>query len=167
MAGKVQMSEGDRLDPRDEPVAMARAKALGFVCSRKLVSRVDAHGFEQPETRFPFAIFYRRHERLCAKRTQQIKDLNQIYVVAYADRLGSFEREASRVHRKAPKQCTLVRFKEVVTPIERRREGLLTLNAPPTAGQEPEPILEARGDLLWRQQGDARCGELDREWNPV
>ena len=57
---------------------------------------------------------------------------------------------------------------EVVAPVDQRAQRLLARQrGAVAAGQQPEAIVQALGDLLDRQRAHARRGELDRERNAV
>ena len=57
---------------------------------------------------------------------------------------------------------------EVMAPIDGLAQRLVPRNGDPArAGEQPEAIIEPRGNLLHRQGADPCSGELDRERNPV
>ena len=69
---------------------------------------------------------------------------------------------------KPPQHRPLVLVEEVVTPRDRRFEGLLARHhRAASAGQEPEPVVERGGDARRVHHPDTRGSELDREREAV
>ena len=55
-----------------------------------------------------------------------------------------------------------------MAPVQRRAKRLVAIDGhPPSAGEQREAIVEARGDLLQSQRGDARRGKLDSKRDSI
>src|SRR5207248_1993358 len=82
--------------------------------------------------------------------------------------LGGPEVEAAGEDREACEQALPVRIEEVVAPLDRGAERLLALGRfARSAGEQRQPLLEPRQQLIRRQDADAGGGKLDRERQSV
>ena len=88
--------------------------------------------------------------------------------VAAADRLDRLEPCAAREHGEAGEQALLVGLEQLVAPVDRRPQRLLTSRSVGgAADEEGEPLVEPFQDRLRRQEPDARGRQLDGERQAV
>lgn len=87
--------------------------------------RVEPDGLEQPVPAIAAAVG-RRHERLLDESREHVGDLTLDEAILGADRFDCGEVERARKHCEPAKEDPLVRFEQVVTPLERRSERLLS-----------------------------------------
>src|SRR5437588_9575215 len=72
-------------------------------------------------------------KRFIYQMREQIKHLVLLETVACADGLGSFQSETTQKDRKPPEQDSFLLWKEVITPLNGRLQGLLPGQSSPAA----------------------------------
>ena len=89
------------------------------------------------------------HERLVDELRDAVEHVERIDVVAADDRLGGVEGEPTREHPEAVEDRAFAFVEQVVAPVDRLAQRLVTFHrgAAP-AGEQPEPLVETRRDLL-------------------
>ena len=99
---------------------------------------------------------------------EKIEHLVAVDELVGRDRLGGIEGEAAGEHGKPSQHGPFVLVEEVVTPRDRRLEGLLARHHRAAATrEETEPIVECVGDAVRVHDPDAGCRELQRERQTV
>lgn len=101
---------------------------------------------EHAEARLTVGGLVAADEALVNKREEAVHDIQAERGVRVADRLRRLERPATTEDRQPPEQGSVRRIQQVVGPIDRSSECLLTgRQVPGAAGQEGEALLKARG----------------------
>ena len=81
--------------------------------------------------------------------------------------LGVVDRAAGREQREPRKETAFVLVEQIVRPRDRRSERRMAGVSIAWAAEQIEAGAHAIEQGLWRQRLGARCGEFDREWDPV
>ncbi len=167
MLGTREESRPCLLDQRHEPIAMAPVDLGGFAGLDQAFLRIVANGFEHaiPGLGRPFL---GHEQRLVDKASQQVDHLVLLHGTAGRDGLGRLEGERASEGREPRKEGLLGLAEHVEAPVhggaQRAVPGQRRAAA---AGQQAEPIVQPRRDLVWRQGSDPRCRELDRQRDAV
>ena len=99
---------------------------------------------------------------------ERVGDLPAVEVVAAGDGDRGGGVEGTGEDAESVEHDPFVVVEELVGPIHRRPQGLVPFHAPaPLAGEEPEPLVEVRGDIRRAHRRGPRRGELDRQRDPV
>jgi hypothetical protein len=99
---------------------------------------------------------------------QHIHDVFAVQFIARAHRFGGLQRPASGEHSKSLEQPPLGCAQQVVAPIEGRGQGLVARRGGATdAAQQPEALVEPRGDLFGCERFDSRRRKLERQRKTV
>src|SRR5213078_1363788 len=115
-----------------------------------------------------FAPLLRDNERLIDQLSEKIDYFGHLKAPARSDRLGRFQRPATREYRQSAEQSGLALAQQPVAPVKRPAERLLTRKrGAATRGQKAQPIVNSLGHFLYGDGLDAGCGELDRQGNAV
>ena len=86
----------------------------------------------------------------------------------FAYSLGPFECPATHEHRQAAQQHPLRFGQQIVTPVDQRLQGLLARQRGATAtGQQPEAVVQPRGNLFHHEHAHPRRRQLDRQRNAI
>ena len=83
------------------------------------------------------------------------------------DRGSGFEREATDEDCRPPEYSALILRQQVEAPVDVARSVWCRATRPDPAREQPEPIADAREDLLDRQRSDPRGGQLEGQRNAV
>ena len=153
------LGEGDAVAqvPAADGVALARfGEALLGVLANRL---------EHPVARRGECFALDAEHRLVVQRRQQRE--HRVLVVSCGDMDGGGERTAACEHREPAKQLLLRRREMVVAPVHRRLQRLVPGQGAAAPGEEAEAVVEPGPDLVDREHGDARRGELDRQRDAV
>jgi hypothetical protein len=106
--------------------------------------------------------------RLVDEGGEQVEHVELVEVVAGADAFGGFEREAAGEHAEAPEEGAFGVVEEVVAPLDRAEQRLLSRDPRAVgAGEQLEALAEPPHDLVGRHRPDAGGGELDGERDAV
>ena len=148
-------------------IAVTRPHGVGFAGLAELFQRVLAHGFQQPVAGSAPAVVG-HHQRLVDQQGELIEHLVALHLTGAGDRLGGVEVEAAQKRRQPAKQHPLGLGQQGVRPVHRGAQGLLAAHrGARTAGQQPEPVMQAVEDFGQRQGTHPRGGELDRQRQTV
>ncbi len=130
-------------------------------------TRVHAHRLQEAVAPSPVTVLD-RDERLLGEARETVGDLGGVEAVLGADVLGCLELEASREDRKPAEEDLLVRLEQLVAPLERRSQRLLSSRRPMAAASEQaETVVEPLRDRRRAERSDAPCGQLERERQPI
>ena len=144
------------------PVDLVRVTA-----AREHLGGVLADRLEHREARF-LALLVEADEALVHELAQPVDDLAADLAGRAADGLGHVQLEPAAEHRQPIEQVARAVVEQVVAPGDRAAERLLSLRqVPRPARQRGEVVVEARVDLVRRQQLDPGRRELDRQRHPV
>ena len=81
---------------------------------------------------------------------------------------GRLQRPAAGEDRQAAEEHPFRLGQQVVTPVDRRPQPLLAgQGRPAPARQQPEAVVQARGNLLGRQQADPRRRQFNRQRDAI
>ena len=148
-------------------VAVARPHGVGLAGFAELFQGVLAHRLQQPVAGSAPAVVG-DHQRLVHQQRELIEHLVALHVTAAGDRLGGVEVESAQKHRQPAKQDPLGFGQQRVRPVHRGAQGLLAAyRGARTAGQQPEPVMQAVEDFGQRQRAHPCGGELDRQRQPI
>ncbi len=151
---------------RLRPVAEARLDRFALARCAQALGRELAHGVEQPIARRSRVLD--RHQRLVDEPHEQLDDAATLERPARADVRDRGERERAGEDREPPEEHALLPREQVVTPGDRRGEGLLARpRRSPSAGEDVEAVVEPGGDLRRRKRRHTRRGELEGERHAV
>ena len=159
--------EGGRclLGEPEEEVEVPAANGVALTRLDESFARVLADGLEQAVAA---ALVVDLHERLVDQPGDQLEHRVRVDQIVGAHGLGRLEREAAGEHREPAQHRALLVVEEVVTPRDRRFEGLLAgHDGLPAAGEQPEPVVERLGDAGRLHHPHPRGGELDRQWKVI
>ena len=106
-------------------------------------------------------------ERLVDQARQHVEHIVRGSVLARDDELRGFEGAAAGEDREAREDEPLHRGEEVVRPVDRGAQRVVTLHATPAAGEEPEALVNAARQLFDAEHAGAGSGELDRQGHAV
>ena len=107
------------------------------------------------------AVFLDHDQRLVHETREHVE-------LAVAHGFDGGEVEVSGERSEAPEQLTLGLVEQLVAPIERRGERLLTRQrGSSSSGQNGEGIPQTLRDLRWCQDSDSRGRQFDRQWDAV
>ena len=108
------------------------------------------------------------HEALVDERSEDLDDVVALDLVHCAHLFGGSERPSVHEDREPAQRPLLGRIEELERPVDGCSERLLAGHRrAAAAGQQPETVVEALGDLDGRQPAKAGCRQLQREGNPV
>ena len=148
-------------------VAVTGPHVVGFAGLAELFQRVLAHRLQQPVSRSATCAFG-HHQRLVDQQGELVEHLVALDVAAAGDRLGGVEVEPAHEHRQPAEQDPFGLGQQRVRPIHRGAQRLLAAHrGARTAGQQPEPVMQAVEDLGQRQRAHPCRGELDRQRHAV
>jgi hypothetical protein len=84
------------------------------------------------------------------------------------DRARRVQREGAREDGEAPQDRALDRGKKLVAPVERGSHRLVPRQGGAmAAGEQPEPIVQAGGELVHPEGGASGGGQLDGQWDAI
>ena len=107
-------------------------------------------------------------ERLVDQPRDEVDDLAARDRAAGADVLGRLEGEAAGEDRQPAEEQALLAVEQVVAPLDGGAQGLLArARGAAAGGEDVEAVAQAGGDLLEREGGDARRGQLDGQRHAV
>ena len=106
-------------------------------------------------------------ERLVDQARQHVEHLVNGSVLVRDDELHGLEGAAAGEDRQAREDEPLHRGEEVVRPVDRGAQRVVTLHAAPAAGEEPEALVNAARQLFDAEHAGAGSGELDRQRHAV
>ena len=108
------------------------------------------------------------HQGLVDEMSQQVGDILGLDLVPGAHGLGRLQRTTPGEDGEQLEHALLVVEQQVVAPLHHGPEGLLPRQRRTgPAGQEPEPIVEAVGELLHGDHAHPGGRQLDRQREPV
>src|SRR5450759_5301084 len=111
-----------------------------------MVKRVLAYGLQQPVASRPLSILD-EYQRLIDERAEQVEHRVALEPVTGGHLLGQVERPATGEHREAAQQRAPVLAQQLIAPVDRRAQRLLTRQrAARPSGQQAETIRERRRD---------------------
>ena len=111
--------------------------------------------------------FLTNQDGLLDQRGDEIEHFGRIHVLP-THALSGVEIEPTREHRQPPPQLLFGWRAEVVTPIDRQSQRLLTTrNVASTRCKKSVSIREPVHDLLSRHTTQASCRQLDRKWESI
>ena len=146
---------------------MPTSADTGLSAFGKLLLRVGACGFEQPVARRGT----RRvsdHQRARHKLRKHVNDGVLVYRVIGGHCRRRRYSKATREDRQPPQHHALVFRKQVIAPVERRAQRLLTRQrGTRSAREQSEAITQTSIDLLDRQGAGARGSEFQRQRNAI
>ena len=152
----------------EEKLEMPLAQPIGGAGLHEPFARILADRFEEAVPALAGALAVDHHQRLADEPRQQIEHVVLVDAVASAHLLGGVERPRGRKHRQPAEQLPFDIRQQLVTPVHGRLERPLPCDGRSrAAGQQPEPVLQPRLDLLRREDDDAGGRQLDGERNPV
>ena len=129
---------------------------------------VLADRLEELEPRLAVDTVSPAEEALVDERRERVQDEPVLELLRDADELGRLEREPADEDGRARKEGPRRRIEELVAPVDRAAQRLVAgRQVAGAAGQELQPLLEARRDGLRRQELHPRRRELDRERKTV
>ena len=144
-------------------VAVTCTHGISLAGLLQFFGAVLAHRVQQPVTRRAAATVG-HHQRLVDEQAELIEDLEMFDVTARGDRPRGVEVEATHKHRQPAKQHPLGVGQQRMRPVHRGAQGLLAAHrGARTAGQQPEPVMQAVEDLGQRQRAHPRRRQLDRQ----
>ena len=82
-------------------------------------------------------------------------------------RFCRLQREAAFEHRTLRQRCLLPERQQLPAPVDGGFERDLSCGCAFASGQQLEAVLQPQHELLWRQDADARCRQLDGQRQPV
>jgi hypothetical protein len=124
-------------------------------------------GLEHPQPWLAVLVFALAQEALPDERRHSV-EYRRLLTGLSADRLDGVEPAASGEHRKRREEAPLLVRQEVVAPLDRGPEGLLSLvRVARAAGQKRETLVQSSRQRLRGEQLEPRRRELDREREPV
>ena len=155
----------------EAPPGMARCDHGGVAAVGEALRSELAHGLEQPETTAERAGLD-DHHRPVDQVAEEIVDVVDVQgrcrrqsptIVSAADAI-----EWAGEDREPPEHRLLGRRQQVVGPLDGGSQRPMTLDAgPPTAGQEPETIVQPLDQFRRREAPGASGGQLDGERDAV
>ena len=153
-------------DPGELRVVLrvAGTQLIGIAGVDETLFAVLANRFQQPVARLGAVVG--DHEGTRHQAREQLEHLVAVDRITRAHRFGGLQRATSREHRQAAQQPLLGRAQQVVGPVDRGAERLMTNACDPPATRE-EPKVEVSGDLTRAHCRDACGGELDRQRDAV
>ena len=122
-----------------------------------------AHRLQQPVARGARGLVG-DDERLVDQREDPVEHFPLVDTVAGDHRFRGLDRERTREHREPVEHAPLRLVEQLVRPADRGVEGAVPARRELIARrQEPQPLIEAPGDVGGRHPAHARGRELDRE----
>ena len=107
-------------------------------------------------------------QRSVDERAEMREDVRGGELLSPACRLGRGERAAAGEDREPREQQPLGGLEQQIAPVDGGAQRLLMRQRGATrAAEQPEAVVEACRDLVRRQRGHARRGQLDGEGQPV
>ena len=162
-----QLGRGGRRKIR-EGREVTIGKALHLAGLDELLAGVLADGLEHPVARRGPAV--NEDEGSIDEPGQPVHQLELVHrrrAVADDPRRG-IGGPAPGEDRQPAQETSIVLGQEIPAPVDQGVKRLLARDGrPPAAGQEPEPVAEAKGDVIGRHRRDARRSELDRQRDPI
>ncbi len=147
--------------------AWRRTRRWPLAAGGQPLTSVQRQGLEQREPDLPEGRVG-DDERLVDEAGQHVGDVRRLDVAPGADRLGRVERAAAGEHGQTIEHALLVLEEQVVAPLDHGAERLLARQrGADAAGQQPEPVVEPRGELSDGDGPGAGGGQLDREREAV
>ncbi len=144
------------------------AQPIGRARLHEPFARILADGLEETVPARAGTLAVSHHQRLIDQPRQQIEHVALVDAVAAADLLGGLERPAGGEHGQTAEQLTFDMRQQLVAPVHGRLERPLPRDGcARAAGEQAEPVLQTRLDLLRRQDDDASGRELDGEGNAI
>ena len=108
------------------------------------------------------------HQALVHQRPEQAGDIQHVQVSGPAHRLGGIQAEAAGEHRQARQQQLLGAGQQRIRPVDGGPQRLLAFQRGAAAPrQQPEPLIQAGGQLTERHRPQAGRGQLDRQRHAV
>ena len=108
------------------------------------------------------------YERLVDQVAKNVDDAGGVRAGSGGYVLGRLQREAVDEDRQPAQQPALGAGEQVVAPVDRRPQSLVTGQfSALTAAEHTKAVIESGGDLFGRQRTDPRGSQLDRERHPV
>ena len=126
-----------------------------------------ADGLEQSITRMQTGVV-ELDQRTVHETRRQTEHVVTIEAAERGDGLGGVESEPTAEHCETVQQDALVRLEQVVAPLHRGQQGLLTGQERRTApAQQTEAVVETAGDAFDRHVAHPRRSQLDGQRDPV
>ena len=145
------------LREREEPLGVPAPEVVDLSCAFESLERVlpDRREHRQPLLVGP-------------PEQAVVEERGEVVEIGVADALGGFDPEPAREHRQSSEDALLPLGEQVVAPRNGSPQCLLPRRqvARPT-GEQLEPPVEPRQQLLRAEQLDARGSELERQGEPV
>ena len=102
----------------------------------------------------------------CTEMLQDVPTVDSLFI--FCDLLGGLEREASGEDTQATQDDLLGGCQQLVAPLERRSQRLVTAQrSPPTPGKNVEALIELVAQAFDTQQRHARSCEFDSQRYPI
>ena len=137
----------------------------------RLVQRrlgVRADGVQHPVPGWRVRYVPELGERLVGQRAEQPQHRAGRQALVRAHRLGRLRCRAASEHGEPAGQRAFGVGKQVPAPPDDRDQRLVPRQrGPAAAGQQPEPVVEARGELGGRQRAQPGAGQLDGQRQAV
>jgi hypothetical protein len=138
-----------------------------FAAFGELLQSVSAGCVQQTIARTG-VIDVRHDERLRDQAGNSVNHVRRGGLGARHDRADRLQVEGAGEDRQAAEQHPLGLRQQLVAPIERRPQGLVPRQSrPPSSGQQPKAIIEAGGEPLDAERGDACRRHFNRQRNAI
>jgi hypothetical protein len=154
-----------------EKIAIVRGVAerdpVALAALVKLFDRVAAGRVEQPEPRFSAADIC-DDQRFCHQISQAVDRIDLCPCYIHSHGCGSLDGKAAREEAESPEEPLLVLAQQTVAPIDNGSHRSVPRHrraTPPL--QQQQAVVQAGGKSFDAKHLDARCGELDRQWQAV
>ena len=158
---------GGGLDEGAEVLRVAGAETSGVVELGQPLPRVLAQRVEESVAGTGGGVVGDDH-RLRHQAGEMAEHVVRFDACSAGDRVGRVEGESAGEHRQAAEHQPLHRVQQVIRPVDRGAQRLMTLqHGASAAGEEPEPFVEAGEHLRRRHHLEARGRELDGQRDAV
>src|SRR5260370_42246212 len=139
-----------------------------FASLIQVLPGVLADRLQEVEAHPLWTLVLQHHERLVEQLSEQLRHLVDLYVFAPGDLLGCGQRPTAAKDGEPTQQLALRFRQELVAPVERRAQRLVTRRCvSTTAHQKSETIVQTGRELLGAQELQP-CGcQFNSEWDAV